>query len=226
MGKEIEMESYEDIPEYTGLDKNSTTITIRDGIEWGGHASATAVGFIKDDGTIESYFKDDENHELFDKLKNDIHLITKYRNYRNYDTLELKSGTEYYIPYRVKNHCSTKPTVTDAHVDRCSNVNYKVEYEILLVAEDGFKRYITCEYESEGSFSKIFFDEVEDIESMFEEWFEEGSHGFGHDEDGNMFITFYDNIGTNADIDVCSVRDVLSMISSIRVIKCDTEIIK
>lgn len=115
---------------------------------------------------------------------------------------------------------------TDAYVDRCSNVHYTVEYEILLVADDDFRKYITVEYESEGMFSSVFFDQVEQIEDMFEEWFEEHTHGFGENEDGDKFITFYDNTGENVDIDVCSVREALSMITSIRVIKCDRKIIE
>ena len=71
MGKVIEMVSYENIPEYTGLD-NTTSIEIKEGCEWNGHAYATCVGMVYDDGTIESYFKKDkekgktkENYQAF-----------------------------------------------------------------------------------------------------------------------------------------------------------------
>lgn len=226
MSKIIEMVSYENIPEYTGLG-NTTAIEIRDGCEWYGHAYATCVGMIKDDKTVESYFKIDTqngNTEIFDKLRNDIKLIEKHCNFMDRESMDLRSGTRYFIPYKVKDHCSTKPTVIDSYVDRCSNVHYDVEYEILLVAEDGFKRFITVEYESEGSFSSIFFDQVESIEDMFEEWFEENSHGFRIAEDGYRTVAFYDDSGEKCDIDISSVRELLSMITSIRVIKCDRKI--
>lgn len=227
MGKIIEMESYENIPEYTKLG-NTTSIEIIDGCEWNGHAYATCVGMIMDDGIVESYFKTDRkngNTEIFDKLRNDIHLIEKHVNLINRDTMKERSGVRYFIPYKVKDHCSNRPTITDTYVDNCSNVHYSVEYEILMVAGDDFKRYITVEYETEGSFSSCFFDQIESVENMFDEWFEEESHGFMIDEGGNKTVVFYDETGENCDIDISSIDELMSMIMSIRVIKCDRLII-
>lgn len=227
MGKVIEMESYENIPEYTGLG-NTTSIEIREGCDWYGHAYASCVGMIYDDGTVESYFKKDSengNTEIFDRLRKDIRLIEKHVNLRNYDTMELSSGTRYFIPYKVKNHSSDKPTVTDAYVDNCSNVHYSVEYEIVLVAGDEYKRYITVEYETEGHWASCFFDQVENIEEMFEEWFEDGINGFRNVEDEYKTVTFYDETGKNCDIEISSISELMSMITSIRVIKCDHKII-
>ena len=51
MGKVIEMESYENIPDYTGLG-NTASIEIREGCNWYGHAYASCVGMIYDDGTV------------------------------------------------------------------------------------------------------------------------------------------------------------------------------
>lgn len=113
MGKVIEMVSYENIPEYTGLD-NTTSIEIKEGCEWDGHAYATCVGMVYDDGIVESYFKKDKengNTEIFDKLRNDIQLIEKHVNLRNYETMETSSGVRYFIPYKVKDHSSDKPTI-------------------------------------------------------------------------------------------------------------------
>ena len=227
MGKVIEMESYENIPEYTGL-SNTTTIEIKDNCEWHGHAYAICVGAIKDDGNVESCFKTDKengNTEIFDKLRSDIQLIEKHFNFMDHDSGYLRSGIRYFIPYKVKGHCSSKPTITDVYVDSCSNVHYDVEYEILLVAGDDFKRFITVEFETEGSFSSSFFDQIESVENMFDEWFEEESHGFMIDEDGNKTVTFYDETGENCDIDISSIDELMSMIMSIRVIKCDRLII-
>lgn len=227
MGKVIEMESYENIPDYTGLG-NTTSIEIRDGCNWYGHAYASCIGMIYDDGTVESYFKTDkenDNTEIFDKLRNDIRLIEKHVNLINRETMKESSGTRYFIPYKVKNHCSEKPTVTDSYVDNCSNVHYSVEYEIVLVAGDDFKRYITVEYETEGHWASCFFDQVENIEEMFEEWFEDGINGFKNVEDEYKTVTFYDETGENCDIEISSIGELMSMITSIRVIKCDHKII-
>ena len=220
------MESYENIPEYVGLN-NYTSIEIKEGCEWYGHAYASCVGMIRDDGTIESYFKTDRNNgntDIFDKLRNDIHLIKKHVNFMDHGTMELSSGTRYFIPYKVKDHCSNKQTIVDDYVDNCSNVRYEVEYEIVLVAGDDCKRYITVGYETEGCYSSCFFDQVENIKEMFEEWFEEESHGFKI-VDGYRTVTFYDETGENHEIDISSISELMSMITSIRVIKCDREII-
>lgn len=152
-------------------------------------------------------------------------MIEKHVNLIDRDTMKERSGVRYFIPYKVKDHCSNKPTITDAYVDNCSNVHYSVEYEILMVAGDDFKRYITVEYETEGSFSSCLFDQIESVEDMFDEWFEEESHGFMINEDGNKTVTFYDETGENCDIDISSIDELMSMIMSIRVIKCDRLII-
>lgn len=227
MGKVIEMISYEDIPEYTGL-SNETSIEIKEGCEWNGHAYATCLGMICDDGTVESYFKIDKennNTEIFDRLRNNIHMIEKRVHLVNRETMRERSGYRYFVPYKVKNHSSDKPTVTDAYVDGCSNVRYSVEYEIVLAADDEFKRYITVEYESEGTWSSCFFDQVKNIDVMFEEWFEEGTHGFKNVEDDYKTVDFYDETGECCDVEISSVDELMSMITSIRVIKCEHTII-
>lgn len=226
MNKVIEMISYEDIPEYTGL-SNTISIEIKEGREWYGHAYAICVGIIYDDETIESYFETDEkngNTEIFDRLRNDIGMIKKHVYLVNRETMKEKKGNMYFIPYRVKDHCSSKPTVIDSYVDNCSNVHYSVEYEIVLVADEDYRRYITVGYETEGSYSACFFDQVENIEGKFEEWFEEESHGFKIVE-GDMTVSFYDETGESCEIDISSIDELMSMITSIRVIKCDRKII-
>lgn len=226
MGKCIEMEACANVPKYVGLE-NTAFIELKEGCNWYGHAYGTCVGFIGNDGTVESYFKTDcENGttEIFDKLREDIHLIEKHVHLVDRETMIEKKGRKCYIPYKVKNHSSNKPTITDAYVDRCSNVHYVVEYEILLVADEGFKRYITLSYETEGSFASIFFDQICDIEEMFEEWFQEGSHGFNTDEEGCKSVLFYDDTGEPWDVEFSSIRELLSTITSIRVIKCEREI--
>lgn len=226
MLKEIEMVSYEDIPEYTGLNSNSISITVKDGCCWDGHKFGTWVGRVYQNGKIDSAFKEDEkngNTEIFSRLCNDMHLFEKSVTVLN-DKDEIENATDYYIPYKVKRHCSAKPTIIESYVDNCSNVHYSVEYEILLTAGDGFTRYIVVPFETEGHYSMNFFNQVKDIEEMFEEWFEEESHDFKHGDYGKE-VAFYNEIGEKLFIEISSINELLSMISSIRVIKCDHEIL-
>lgn len=225
MGKRIEIESFENIPEYTGIKTNSS-ITIKDGYMWDGDRYGSWIGRIYEGGKICSAFnQDDENNntEIFDKLRNgDIRLVEK-RITVYQDNGELVNAVDYYIPYRVKGHSSTRPTTIDSHVDHCSNVHYSIEYEILLVADEEYTRYITESFNTEGRYASNFFDQVSCIEDLFERWFEEESHDFKNGEDGKE-VAFYDETGEKLYVEISCMRELLSMISSIRVIKCECEI--
>lgn len=227
MGKKIEMESFENIPEYTGLEKNSTHITVKDGCTWDGDRYGLWVGRIFKDGEKRSGFKKDQennNNAILDQLHVDMNLIEKHVSVCR-DDIHLENAIDYYIPYRVKGHSSTKQTIINSYVDGCSNVHYSVEYEILLVAGDGCTRYITESFKTEGHYSSSFFDQVKNIEDLFEEWFEEESHDFRDGEYGKE-VAFYDETGEKSYIEISCMSELLSMISSIRVIKCDREILK
>lgn len=100
-----------------------------------------------------------------------------------------------------------------------------MEYKILLIADEGLKRYLTVSYTGMGSYSQSFYDQLTSLEDLFEEWFEESSHRFQIDEDGLKTVTFYDDIGESCDVEIYSIRELLSMITSIRVIKCEKKII-
>jgi len=228
MGSKIEVVSFEDVPDYTGLEKNSATITTRDGHTWDGHRYGTWVGRIFRDGEVESAFTKDiknKNTKLFDKLRKDMNLFEKHVTVCIKDR-DLENAVDFYIPYMVKDHCSTKPTVTDTYVDNCVNVTYSVEYEIVLTAGDGYMRYIVVPYETSGRYGwpSSFYDQIKDIEDLFEEWFEEKSHGFV-EENHQKQIVFYDETGEDTLINIFSMRELLSMITSVRVIKCDREIV-
>lgn len=225
MGQDIEMVSFENVPEYTGLEPNTASISIKNGETWEGHRYATWVGRRFQDGEVKSAFNKDrenKNTEILDRLRCDIKLLEKSVSIRRDNKME--HATDYFIPYAVKGHCSTKPTVITNTVDCASNVHYSVEYEIVLVAGDGFVRYITVPYETERHYSSSFFNQVESIEDMFEEWFEEGTHDFRDGKYGKE-VAFYDETGEKEYIEIYSVGELLNMITSVRVIKCDRTII-
>ncbi len=224
MGKEIEICSYFDIPDYTGLN-NNTLITVKDGHTWNGDRHGSFVGRIESDGEVISYFKKDKennNTYIFDKLREDVQLCQRSRTYA--EGKDLKFATDYYIPYYVKNHSSQLATVTDSYVDHCSNAEYKVAYEVLFVAEDDFRKYLTIEYTTKGHWSSCFFDQVESLRDDLQGMFEDGENGFLK-KDGQMTAEFYDGAGYGIDLELESIDELVSMIASIRVIKLETEIV-
>ena len=225
----IECRALVDIPEYTGLasENNKAHLTIRDGERWDGDRWGQYVGRIYEDGRIKSAFtKDGSSSEIFDRLRSDVKLVEKYVTVSdNGDYRKLIGATDYYIPYIVEDHCSLKPTVKNGHVDNCSNVKYKVTYEVLFVADEGFTRYLTFDYTTVGTYSSSFWNQIEGLEEELEEMFENEENDFRL-EDGEKQVAFYDEVGEKLFIDLYSINELLSMISSIRVIGFETEIIE
>ena len=227
----IECISLVNIPEYTGLgsENNKAQLTIREGERFDGDRWGQYVGRVYQDGKVVSAFTKDTaggTSEIFDKLRNDVELVEKHVTVSdNGDYRKLVSVTDYYIPYIVENHCSTKPTVKDGHVDHCSNVKYKVTYEVLFVADEGFTRYLTFDYSTVGSYSSTFWDQISSLEDTLEEMFEYEENDFRM-EDGERQVAFYDGVGEKLFIDLYSINELMSMISSIRVIGFETEIVE
>jgi hypothetical protein len=225
----IECRALVDIPEYTGLDSenNKAHLTIKDGEKWEGDRWGQYVGRIYEDGRIKSAFtKDCDSSDIFNRLRKDVELVEKHVTVcDNGDYRKLVGATDYYIPYLVEGHCSLKPTIKDGHVDNCSNVKYKVTYEVLFVADEGFTRYLTFDYTTFGTYSTSFWNQTERLEEELEEIFENGEHDF-RIEDGEKQVAFYNEVGEKFFIDLYSVNELLSMIASIRVIGLETEIIE
>jgi len=219
------------IPDYTGLSEedNRASLTITDGVRYDSDKWGQHVGRIYQDGRIKSGFTSDisnNNSEIFDKLRKDVVLFEKHvTTSDNGDHRKLIGATDYYIPYIVENHSSSKPTVKDGHVDNCSNVKYKVTYEVLFVADEGFTRYLTFDYTTIGSYASSFWNQVEGLEEELNEMFENEENDF-RIEDGEKQVAFYDEVGEKLFIDLQSTNELLSMISSVRVIGFETEIIE
>lgn len=219
------------VPDYTGLkeENNKANLTIRDGERFDGDKWGQYVGRIYQDGKVKSAFKkdtDNETNEIFDKLRNDVKLVEKSVTVSdNGDYRNIVNATDYYIPYAVENHCSIKPTVRDRHVDHCSNVKYTVTYEVMFVADEGFTRYLVFDFTTRGHYSSTFWDQISSLEDELEEMFEDGKNDF-RVEDGEKQVAFYDEVGEKLFIDLYSTNELLSMISSIRVIGLETEIVE
>lgn len=218
-----------DVPEYTGFQekKGETKVSFETKGKWEGDQIGLCVGRIYQDGRVESGFKVDKESsttEIFDKLRNDVELVQKKITVLKAER-EIVSATDYYIPYKVENHCSSKPTVVENYVDCVSNLRYKVTYEVLLVAGEGFTRYLVFDYTTCGTYSTSFYNQVEELRDKFDEMFENQENDFRM-EDGEREVAFYDRVGEKLYIDIYSTGELLDMIASIRVIGLETEIIE
>lgn len=226
MEKKIEIVPIIKIPEYTGLKQGNLTLNVPP--NWDGHAYGRFVGRVFEDGTVESAFIEDQNNDntkIFDRLRSDCDLLVTKGTVINRKN-ELFNVKQFYIPYKVKGHLSDNPTVTDNYIDCCMNVKYHCKYEILLVAEEGFKKYIYEEYDTSGSNSLPFYECVDDLRNTFEEYFENGEHGFMGWEDNELSVYFYNDCGERILIDVLNINELVSMVASIRVVELTKEIIE
>jgi hypothetical protein len=95
---------------------------------------------------------------------------------------------------------------------------------VLFVADEGFTRYLTFDYTTVGTYSSSFWNQIEGLEEELEEMFENEENDFRM-EDGEKQVAFYDEVGEKLFIDLYSINELLSMISSIRVIGLETEIV-
>lgn len=223
--KKVKAVSLINIPDY--VPDAQQEVTFNTPMDWDGDRLAEFIGRILDDGTVESfYIKDHENNntEIFDKLRNDTNLIQKHYNFMQKDTGKLLGATGYYIPWKVVGHSSDLPTVVDTYIDHCMNVRYEVAYEILFVAEEEYRKYITIQYTTEGPYTSTFFDQLEGLESMIEEMIEDNENGLWK-EDGTIYAAFYNDIGEKLNAEIESLHALLGMITSVRVIKCESTII-
>ena len=208
-----------------GLDQ-TIDLEIKEGEKWHGHQYGLHIGNIYEDGNVESAFRiDRENggNKFFYKalgvLKNNV--ITKQVLVRR-DSASVNC-TLCYVPYAVEGHSSTKPTVDMESVDNCMNVSYEIEYEVLFVAEDGLKRYLTISYMTSGPFVVSFFEQIKSLEDILEAYFEENKEGF-YTSEGYKTATFYDEVGSNVPIEIESIDELLNMINSLRIINFKSEI--
>jgi len=220
---EYEVELIETIPEEITLKAKGKLITKG---EWYGHSFGDAVGRIYDDGRVESFFKhDDPGNEWFDMLKKKGVLRTRHRNLIDRMTYKEYSCDEFYLMRRVNGHVSGLPTVMDDCLDTCMNVDYKYTYEILLVADDEYKRYVTKEIRTSGPHTFCLIDEIGNLEGQIEEWAEEKKNGFSYDEDNTLCCKMYNDFGEETDADFYSTRELLMCINSIRLVKLKQTIV-
>ena len=220
------VELIEELPEEIPL-KRTGTITTRG--EWYGHSYADVVGRIYADGTVKSFFTDDIESgttRLFDILRYSGKVKKIHRCIWERDSLELKDCDDYYVLRKVKGHTSERPTETETRLDTICNVDYEYVYEILLVANDEYRRYLTESVKTRGLGPYSIFDSMHDWEETFEEWAEYEENGFREDDDGGIEVLFYDELGNSEWIYFDSAHELLLSMNSVRMIEIKEEIVE
>lgn len=197
------------------------TITLTTKQEWGGYSYGSAVGRIYDDGTVVSFLKHDMDHgcmEWFELLRSSACLQSRHRCLIDRKTFRESNCEEFYLMYRVTDHRSVLPTHVQSGLDTCFNVSFLYTYEILLVADEGQRCYIYETIETEGPNTYCLLDEMNNLETVFEEWASEKKHGIRRGEDGTIYGEFYDDFGLSVNVAFESMCAMLMCIHSIRII--------
>ena len=222
-----EIELMVDTPEYMQIPKRGAVSAEK---EWFGHSYGEAVGRIYSDGTVESFFKHDmaaNSKEWFEELRSKGILRSTYRHLVDVDTLQSRGCEEFYLMHRIVGHSSEKPTVADQRIDSFWNVRYEYTYELLLVVDEEYKRYITNTIKTEGKHLYCLIDEIQSLEDIFEEWAEKGEQGFRFDREADVIaVEFYNDFGQETEVEFVNTDEILECISSIRIIDLKSERIK
>lgn len=214
-----ELELMEEIPQEVAVDKVREMSTEQ---EWYGHAYADPVGRIYADGHIESFVPHDgTGAEWFSVLRNAGVLKARRRN------LKIKHKVciceEYYLQRSVIGHSSTLPTVVNGSLTANIRTQNRYTYEVLLVADDEYRRYITCEMTVRTS-GRFFTGLCEDLNGLIlelREWATEGRNGFSK-KHGKICCCFYNDFGEARHI-YFSSQELLLHVNSVRIIKLNKE---
>ena len=184
------------------------------------------IGYIRPNDEKISYFKKDidaGNTDLLDAML----PYTKERVKWRYT--EDKTGTEYcrslYLVYKNPEHKSFLPTIDDRYVEGCCNVRYDVTIEVKFVCDEGFSRHLYLDYSTKGSYSMSPFSYIEDLEDILEEMQDKRSDGFKYNKEYDEMTFLFYNKDQSEQIAIHSIKELLSMVASIRVIKLDRTII-
>lgn len=207
-------------------DQIPMTIEIDTKRDWYGHSYGDLIGRIDSDGTIKSAFTVDTDHgntDIFDGLIA-TRKLTKKRRYKRDDGY----SDFYYLMYVPENHSSLKPTVTDQTLNlEVGNIRREFTFEIVLVQDEGSKRYVSCTERSEGYSGLSLLGQLSNIEETFENWCYEKSNGFLFcEEDNTIYVNFYDDLGEETSLWFNSMDELLNCIHSVRIVDMSVEIVK
>ena len=206
-----------------------------------GHQTALIIGIRNTDGSWNKVYTSGETEEEKIKIANDMlndkSLILLEEKITQLEDGKLVPRIVYHLPYYVADHSAYQPTVNFDQISYSCNASNDVKIEVLFVHEEGWvNRYVTFELHTSGSFkggrSLSLMEFIEDLEQEIEDSAAEVDGDFfiaEEDSDnyseGDIVLDFYDKSGQRY-LYGGSVERFLNMISSIRIIGIDTQIIK
>lgn len=179
---------------------------------------------------LESFFVVDVengNTKEFDKVIANIEVIEKVHTIFKIDTAEEKRVVDYFVPYIVQESSMHKPTITECHVENGypTSGHYECEYEILLTCDDATRR-IVIPYSSVNIPMLGFLSDIEDdVRYVLNGEYDEDNPFANiihvNDEEDWGTVIMFDDFGRTCDIEIDSPSDFVSMIVSVRQIKCE-----
>ena len=179
-------------------------------------------------GKLISLLKKDNSNGNIDFLEQALEKLTLVEKvYHTFDkeTNALEDWVYYHIMYDVKESTKNIPTCLSGDVyGRVLTGHYKHKYEVVLSTEESSVRFSF--YYSSVNISMY------QLISNFEDFFSEALENECEIEEFNQLITIekdddvkyihmYDEVGERFDIEISSVHELLSYISSIRCIGCE-----
>lgn len=205
------------------------SISVKDGCVWDSHVYGCEIGYIYSDKTQRSLIrKDIENNDtkLFSEIIKSVECTVSHKTIFDKKTGSLTSIASYALPYKVKGHKAYLPTVTDEYIGNSMNMSYEAEMEILFTAEDGYVKYVYLPWKTDGPHTYAFCDQLESIEDSIIDMFISEDNGFRiEDECGKIYCaTFYNKIGEGEDLEFENLRELMRMITSVRMVSLKSTI--
>lgn len=177
--------------------------------------------------------------KLINSILEDKSLIILEEEVTQFDNDKLVTRIMYFLPYYVENHSAYKPTINFENISFSMNIRQTVEYEVLLVGEQGWhNRYLNFSYVTgpsgyDGGRCTTFYEMIKGLESTIEEAANDKSNTditiATHNDDnyskGNYLITFYDKKGEAYVVGFNCIEEILHCVTSVRLVRYEYEII-
>ena len=212
---EYRQELIEEIPHEITLPKIRTLTTSQ---EWYGHSSADPIGRIYDNGRVWSYLEDDGlGSSGFDLLRR-LGMLKSRRSGLAYSAEG--AYIDYYLLRRVIGHSSTLPTIINRNLIYEGRARNHYTYEILLVANNEYRRYITYDIaqNADSDFQPCLLSIASKLETIFKDWADNNLCGFTWLND-NICCQCYSDFGDECNIEFQNMQELLLCVNSIRLVK-------
>lgn len=175
----------------------------------------------KDTDTLKSNIKDDDDASKL-RAYIDAGIVTTKIFCQRAANNELKNVPHYFIIFDVMESSKQEPTYTESSCGNGTPLNgyYKCRYEVLLGSEE-YTRRMVFETESVNiSMYSWLSDLMDMIQDGIDERDEDIMQHFNEGEDGEVYFTMYDEIGSGVEIEYDN-DEFESMIVGVRQLSCD-----